>query len=47
VRTGGLIINFSTSVARLQIPHHGAYAASKEAVEPLTQQSSRHRSSSR
>lgn len=36
VRSGGAIINFSTSVTRLQIPNYGAYAASKGAVEALT-----------
>jgi 3-oxoacyl-[acyl-carrier protein] reductase len=36
VRGGGAIINFSTSVTRLQIPGYGAYAASKGAVEALT-----------
>jgi 3-oxoacyl-[acyl-carrier protein] reductase len=36
VRSGGAIINFSTSVTRLQIPSYGAYAASKGAVEALT-----------
>nr|MDT0658659.1 SDR family oxidoreductase [Micromonospora sp. DSM 115978] len=36
VRAGGAIINFSTSVTRLQIPRYGAYAASKGAVEALT-----------
>lgn len=36
VREGGAIINFSTSVTRLQIPGYGAYAASKGAVEALT-----------
>jgi 3-oxoacyl-[acyl-carrier protein] reductase len=36
VRSGGVIINFSTSVTRLQIPDYGAYAASKGAVEALT-----------
>lgn len=36
VRDGGAIINFSTSVTRLQIPGYGAYAASKGAVESLT-----------
>src|SRR5690606_39934625 len=36
VRSGGAIINFSTSVTRLQIPTYGAYAASKGAVESLT-----------
>lgn len=36
LRDGGAIINFSTSVTRLQIPSYGAYAASKGAVEALT-----------
>jgi len=36
VRAGGAIINFSTSVTRLQMPTYGAYAASKGAVEALT-----------
>lgn len=36
VRAGGAIINFSTSVTRLQIPGYGAYAASKGAVEAIT-----------
>ncbi|MFZ8756907.1 SDR family oxidoreductase [Microbacterium sp. HMH0099] len=36
MRAGGAIINFSTSVTRLQIPGYGAYAASKGAVEALT-----------
>jgi 3-oxoacyl-[acyl-carrier protein] reductase len=36
LREGGAIINFSTSVTRLQIPGYGAYAASKGAVEALT-----------
>ncbi|MFH9040128.1 SDR family oxidoreductase [Streptomyces sp. NPDC017966] len=36
VREGGAIINFSTSVTRLQMPTYGAYAASKGAVEALT-----------
>ena len=36
VRAGGAIINFSTSVTRLQMPTYGAYAASKGAVESLT-----------
>ena len=36
VRTGGAIINFSTSMTRLQQPSYGAYAASKGAVEALT-----------
>jgi 3-oxoacyl-[acyl-carrier protein] reductase len=36
VRAGGAIINFSTSVVRLQQPGYGAYAASKGAVEAMT-----------
>lgn len=36
MRGGGAIINFSTSVTRLQIPGYGAYAASKGAVEAIT-----------
>lgn len=36
VRPGGAIINFSTSVAKLQFPTYGAYAASKGAVEGMT-----------
>ncbi|MCP2032652.1 3-oxoacyl-[acyl-carrier protein] reductase [Okibacterium sp. HSC-33S16] len=36
VRDGGAIINFSTSITRLQTPSYGAYAASKGAVEALT-----------
>jgi 3-oxoacyl-[acyl-carrier protein] reductase len=36
VRDGGAIINFSSSVTRLQIPGYGAYAASKGAVEAMT-----------
>jgi 3-oxoacyl-[acyl-carrier protein] reductase len=36
LRGGGAIINFSTSVTRLQIPSYGGYAASKGAVEALT-----------
>ncbi|EXU62780.1 3-ketoacyl-ACP reductase [Streptomyces sp. PRh5] len=36
VRPGGAIINFSTSVTRLQLPAYGAYAASKGGVEALT-----------
>lgn len=35
-RTGGAIINFSTSVVRTQLPTYGAYVASKAAVEGLT-----------
>lgn len=36
IRAGGAIVNFSTSVTRLQIPGYGAYAASKGAVEAMT-----------
>jgi 3-oxoacyl-[acyl-carrier protein] reductase len=36
VRRGGAIVNFSTSVTRLQFPTYGAYAASKGAVEAMT-----------
>ncbi|GAA2180449.1 SDR family oxidoreductase [Leucobacter tardus] len=36
LRPGRAIINFSTSVTRLQMPGYGAYAASKGAVESLT-----------
>ncbi|GAB7046466.1 SDR family oxidoreductase [Catenuloplanes indicus] len=36
VRTGGAIINFSTSITRLQPPTYGPYAASKGAVEAMT-----------
>lgn len=36
VRKGGAIINYSTSITRLQMPPYGAYAASKGAVESLT-----------
>lgn len=36
LRDGGAIINFSTSVTRLQMPTYGAYAASKGAVEAMT-----------
>jgi len=36
VRGGGAIVNFSTSITRLQAPSYGAYAASKGAVEALT-----------
>lgn len=36
VRKGGAIINYSTSITRLQMPSYGAYAASKGAVESLT-----------
>lgn len=36
LRPGGAIINFSTSITRLQAPTYGAYAASKGAVEAIT-----------
>lgn len=36
LRAGGAIINFSTSITRLQPPAYGAYAASKGAVEAIT-----------
>jgi 3-oxoacyl-[acyl-carrier protein] reductase len=36
VRSGGAIINFSTSVTRIQFPTYGAYVASKAAVESIT-----------
>jgi len=36
VRTGGAIINFSSSVVNLALPSYAAYAASKGAVEALT-----------
>ena len=36
LRDGGAIINFSSSVTRLQVPSYGAYAASKGAVEAMT-----------
>jgi len=36
VRTGGAIVNFSTSVTRTQFPTYGAYVASKAAVEGMT-----------
>lgn len=36
IRAGGAIINFSTSITRLQVPGYGAYAASKGAVEAIT-----------
>ncbi|WP_424936986.1 MULTISPECIES: SDR family oxidoreductase [Bacteria] len=35
MREGGAIVNFSTSVTRLQTPGYGAYAASKGAVEAI------------
>lgn len=36
LRPGGALVNFSTSVTRLQPPSYGAYAASKGAVEAMT-----------
>ncbi|RMB84976.1 SDR family oxidoreductase [Streptomyces shenzhenensis] len=36
IRSGGAIINFSTSVTRLRFPAYGAYVASKAAVEGMT-----------
>jgi 3-oxoacyl-[acyl-carrier protein] reductase len=36
VRDGGAIVNFSSTVTRLQFPAYGAYAASKGAVEAMT-----------
>ena len=36
LRAGGALINFSTSITRLQMPAYGAYAASKGAVEAMT-----------
>lgn len=36
VRNGGAIINFSTSVSKLQFPTYSAYAASKGAVNAMT-----------
>ncbi|AYY15424.1 SDR family oxidoreductase [Actinobacteria bacterium YIM 96077] len=36
VRTGGAIINLSTSVTRTQLPSYGAYVASKAAVEGIS-----------
>lgn len=36
VRSGGAIINFSTSVTKLALPTYTGYAASKGAVEALT-----------
>jgi 3-oxoacyl-[acyl-carrier protein] reductase len=35
LRAGGAIINFSTSITRLNLPSYAAYAASKAAVEAL------------
>ena len=36
LRAGGALINFSTSITRLQMPAYGAYAASKGAVAAMT-----------
>ncbi|TMR37227.1 SDR family oxidoreductase [Nonomuraea zeae] len=36
LRPGGALVNFSTSVTRLQQPSYGAYAATKGAVEAMT-----------
>ena len=36
VRTGGAIINFSTSVVKLALPTYTAYAATKGAVDAMT-----------
>lgn len=36
VRDGGAIVNFSTSVTKLQFPTYSGYAASKGAVEAMT-----------
>jgi 3-oxoacyl-[acyl-carrier protein] reductase len=36
VRSGGAIINFSTSVTRLNLPTYSGYAATKAAVEALS-----------
>ncbi|MFF6992054.1 SDR family oxidoreductase [Streptomyces sp. NPDC010273] len=36
LRPGGSLINFSTSVSRLQQPGYGGYAATKGAVEAMT-----------
>lgn len=36
LRDGGAIINFSSTVTRVQFPGYGAYAASKGAVEAMT-----------
>jgi len=36
LRAGGAIVNFSTTITRLQAPGYGAYAASKAAAEAIT-----------
>jgi len=37
VRSGGRVVNFSTSVVGLRLENYGVYAATKAAVETLTQ----------
>jgi 3-oxoacyl-[acyl-carrier protein] reductase len=36
LREGGALVNFSTSVTRLQQPNYSAYASTKGAVEAMT-----------
>jgi 3-oxoacyl-[acyl-carrier protein] reductase len=36
VRSGGAIINFSSSVVKIALPHYTAYAATKGAVDAIT-----------
>ncbi|MGX7680280.1 SDR family oxidoreductase [Jatrophihabitans sp. DSM 45814] len=36
IRTGGAIINFSSSVVKIALPHYTAYAATKGAVDAMT-----------
>jgi 3-oxoacyl-[acyl-carrier protein] reductase len=36
VRTGGAIINFSTSIVKIALPAYAAYAATKGAVDAMT-----------
>lgn len=36
LNSNGSLVNFSTSVTKLQLPSYGAYAASKAAVEAIT-----------
>lgn len=36
LRTGGALVNISTSITRLQTPNYAGYAASKGAVESMT-----------
>jgi 3-oxoacyl-[acyl-carrier protein] reductase len=36
LKRGGVLINFSTSITRLQFVEYGAYAAAKAAIETLT-----------